>query len=91
MQITRCKKEKDEFLDRLDQRPRAKVAALISLLEEEGPNLKRPFADIVKGKIRELRIHHSSNQYRILYFFGASGIFMGLHKIWWLRVLYGNG
>ncbi len=59
----------DEFLDSLDQRPRAKVAALISLLEEQGPNLKRPYADIVKGKIRELRIHHSSNQYRILYFF----------------------
>lgn len=59
----------DEFLDALDKRSRAKVAALMSLLEEQGPNLKRPYADIVKGKIRELRIHHSSNQYRILYFF----------------------
>ena len=35
----------------------------------EGPDLKRPYADVVSGKIRELRIHHSSNQYRILYFF----------------------
>jgi phage-related protein len=24
---------------------------------------------VVRGKIRELRIHYSSNQYRILYFF----------------------
>jgi phage-related protein len=59
----------DEFLDRLDKKPRAKVAAHLSLLEEQGPNLKRPYADVVRGKIRELRIHQSSNQYRILFFF----------------------
>ena len=45
------------------------MAAHLSLLEEKGPALKRPYADIVKGKIRELRIHYRSNQYRILYFF----------------------
>lgn len=43
--------------------------ACLSLLEERGPNLKRPYADLVRGKIRELRIHQSSNQYRVLYFF----------------------
>ena len=59
----------DDFLDGLDKKSRAKVAAYLSFLEEQGPNLKRPYADIVRGKIRELRIHHSSNQYRILYFF----------------------
>lgn len=59
----------DDFLDLLDKKARAKVAAHLSLLEEQGPNVKRPYADVVRGKIRELRIHHSSNQYRILYFF----------------------
>jgi phage-related protein len=59
----------DDFLDGLDKKSRAKVAAYLSLLEEQGPNLKRPYADIVRGKIRELRILHSSNQYRIFYFF----------------------
>lgn len=59
----------DEFLDGLDKKSRAKVAAYLSLLEEKGPNLKRPYADVVRGKIRELRIHYSSNQYRVLYFF----------------------
>ncbi len=59
----------DDFLDSLDKKSRAKVAAHVSLLEEYGPNLKRPYADIVRSKIREFRIHHSSNQYRILYFF----------------------
>ena len=59
----------DEILDGLDKKSRAKVAAYLSLLEDEGPNLKRPYADVVRGKIRELRIHNSSNQYRVLYFF----------------------
>jgi phage-related protein len=59
----------DEFLDGLDKKSRAKIEAHIALLEEQGPNLKRPYADVVRGKIRELRIHFSSNQYRILYFF----------------------
>ena len=46
----------DDFLDELDKKARAKVAAHLSLLEEQGPHLKRPYADIVRGKIRELRI-----------------------------------
>ena len=40
----------DEFLDGLDKKSRAKVAAYLSLLEDEGPNLKRPYADVVRGK-----------------------------------------
>jgi phage-related protein len=59
----------DDFLDGLDKKSRAKVAARLTLLEEQGPHLKRPYADVVRGKIRELRIHQSSNQYRLLYFF----------------------
>ena len=59
----------DDFLDSLDKKSRAKVAVYLSLLEEHGPHLRRPYADIVRRKIRELRIHQSSNQYRILYFF----------------------
>ncbi len=60
-----------DFLDRLDKKARAKVTAYLSLLEEQGPKLMRPYADVVRGKIRELRIHQSSNQYRILFFFQA--------------------
>jgi len=59
----------DEFLDGLDKKSRAKVAAYLLLLQDEGPNLKRPYADVIRGKIRELRIHYSSNQFRVLYFF----------------------
>jgi phage-related protein len=61
----------DDFLDGLDKKSRAKMVAHLSLLEEQGPNLKRPYADVVREKIRELRIRQSSNQYRILFFFQA--------------------
>ena len=40
----------DAFLDGLDKKSRAKVAAYLSLLEEEGPDLKRPYADVVRRK-----------------------------------------
>lgn len=71
----------DEFLDGLDKKSRAKVAAHLSLLEERGPNLKRPYADVVRGKIRGLRIHYSSNQYRILYFFHVRDQIVLVHAI----------
>jgi len=59
----------DEFLDNLQIKTRAKVEKWIEKLEEEGPNLARPFADVVRGKIRELRVGFASNSYRFLYFF----------------------
>ncbi len=59
----------DEFLDNLPIKIRAKIEKWIEKLEEEGPNLTKPFADVVRGKIRELRVAFGSNQYRFLYFF----------------------
>jgi len=59
----------DEFLDSLNIKHRAKVLRWIKQLEESGPDLKRPYADILKGKIRELRIPFGRNSYRIFYFF----------------------
>jgi phage-related protein len=58
-----------EFLNGLPTKIRAKVAKWIDLLKREGPNLPRPYADIVRGKIRELRVIFGSNAYRFLYFF----------------------
>jgi len=63
----RCPTE--EFLDELQPKIRAKVEKWIEKLGKEGPNLPRPFADVVRGKIRELRIVFGSNCYRFLYFF----------------------
>jgi phage-related protein len=58
-----------EFLEKLQVKVRAKVMKWIEKLEKEGPFLPRPYADIVRGKIRELRVSFGSNEYRFLYFF----------------------
>lgn len=59
----------DEFLDSLEVKVQAKVEKWIEKLEQYGPNLPRPYADKVKGKIRELVIDFARNHYRFLYFF----------------------
>jgi phage-related protein len=63
-----------DFLNKLQIKERAKIEKWIQKLEHEGSNLPRPFADTVKGKIRELRIGFGSNSYRFLYFFCGKNI-----------------
>ena len=57
------------FIDALPQKPKEKVARAAQLLETFGPNLPRPYADTVRGKIRELRIQFGRIEIRILYSF----------------------
>ena len=68
-----------EFLDALSWKTRQKIQAWIDLLEKEGPNLKRPYADKVTGDLCELRIRFASDQVRILYFFFLRGKIILLH------------
>lgn len=63
-----------EFLDGLSPKVRGKVAKWLELLEREGPNLPRPYADVVRGKIRELRVSFGGMHHRFLYFFHGKGI-----------------
>ena len=58
-----------EFLDNLPNKVRGKALQWILKLEQEGPNLPRPYADTVRGKIRELRVIFASVHCRFLYFF----------------------
>ena len=58
-----------EFLVNLPDKIKGKSLRWIQKLEQEGPDLPRPYADIVRGKIRELRISFASQQCRFLYFF----------------------
>ncbi|MCL2557601.1 MAG: type II toxin-antitoxin system RelE/ParE family toxin [Treponema sp.] len=58
-----------EYIDRLTLREQAKTMAFIAMLEEKGPNLPRPYADILEDGIHELRIKLRGTQARILYFF----------------------
>ena len=59
----------EEFLHELPEKVRGKTLRWIDALKTHGPNLPRPYADVVRGKIRELRIIFGSNHYRLLYFF----------------------
>ncbi|HHT9127000.1 MAG TPA: type II toxin-antitoxin system RelE/ParE family toxin [Candidatus Brocadiia bacterium] len=69
----------DDFLNAMDVKARAKVNAFIDLLAHEGHKLLRPYTDIVRGKIRELRIPYRTNQYRILYFFFQKDFIVLVH------------
>ncbi len=57
------------FVDTLDKNQKSKVFAFFTLLQEKGPNLPRPYADLLKDGIHELRIKITGDQYRVLYFF----------------------
>jgi phage-related protein len=58
-----------DFIDGLDILEKAKVFSWITLLEEHGPLLPRPYADLLEDGVHELRIKVSGAQERILYFF----------------------
>ena len=59
----------EEFVDSRSINNKAKILSLFSLLEEKGPTLPRPYADLLKDGIHELRIMLSGDQVRVLYFF----------------------
>lgn len=59
-----------DFIDsKIKKRDQAKLLAHIEALEERGPTLPRPYADLLEEGIHELRIKLSGEQVRILYFF----------------------
>ena len=58
-----------EFIDSRSKKNQAKILSLISVLEEKGPNLPRPYADILTDGIHELRTKLSGEEGRTLYFF----------------------
>jgi len=66
----------DEFSDwweTLTVNEQVDVAACVGLLEECGPNLKFPYSSGIQesayGHMRELRIQHAGQPYRVLYAF----------------------
>jgi hypothetical protein len=71
----------EEYLTSLPVRHRAKMLALIKMLEQEGPNLPFPYSSQVRGKLRELRTQQSKDKFRVLYFGDARRVFVLLHGI----------
>ena len=58
-----------EFIDACPPKHQVKILRFLTLLEEHGPTLPRPYADILKHGIHELRIKLSGDHARLLYFF----------------------
>ena len=58
-----------EYIDHLSPGEQAKILSFIGLLAEKGSNLHRPYADLLKDGIHELRIKLTGTQVRTLYFF----------------------
>jgi hypothetical protein len=58
-----------EFMETLDEKTETKFLAFVKLLGEKGPNLLRPYADTIRGPIRELRVQSGRRNVRVLYFF----------------------
>ena len=59
----------EEYIRKLSVNERAKTLAFIDHLKEKGPDLHRPYADLLEDGIYELRIKLTGEQVRILYFF----------------------
>lgn len=58
-----------EFINQCAPKHQVKVLRLLSLLEEQGPILPRPYADILHDGIHELRFSLARDKVRVLYFF----------------------
>src|SRR6266403_1056711 len=71
----------EEFLTSLALQHRAKLLALIQMLEQEGPNLPFPYSSQVRGKLRELRTQQGKDKLRVLYFGDARRVFVLLHGV----------
>lgn len=58
-----------DFIEECRTAHQVKLFHILELLEELGPNLPRPYADILRDGVHELRVKLSGEQIRMLYFF----------------------
>lgn len=58
-----------DFIQKRKVNDRQKLMNWIEQLEENGPQLPRPYADLLDNGIHELRVKLSGDQVRVLYFF----------------------
>ena len=71
--------EVQDYLKSRKPSDKAKALAWIKLLEEQGPQLPRPYADLLRDGIHELRIKLSGDQLRVLYFFTFKDLIILTH------------
>lgn len=65
--------EFESWWETLSENEQVDVASTVNLLERCGPNLRFPFSSGIEGSkvrhLRELRIQHAGDPYRVLYAF----------------------
>ncbi len=65
--------EFEQWWSKLDGKAIVRINAYVKLLEEKGPNLPFPYSSAVESSchphMRELRVQHKGEPYRILYAF----------------------
>ena len=69
-----------DFIWQQSAKVKAKILGYINLLQEFGLSLGQPYVEKLAGsEVWELKIRHSSNYYRILYFATSGRKFVLLH------------
>ena len=68
-ETTDGKQPAKDFLLSLDYDMRAKIISTISILQDNGPELRKPYSEHLDDGIFELRAKVGSNISRVLYFF----------------------
>jgi hypothetical protein len=58
-----------DFIESRNKENQAKILSVIDYLEQHGPNIPRPYADLLVDGIHELRTKLSGDECRTLYFF----------------------
>ena len=58
-----------DFIENCPPKHQVKILRFLDLLEQYGPTLPRPYADLLRDGVHELRIKLSGDQIRLLYFF----------------------
>ena len=66
---TRGESPVEEFVNAMPEKQQRKVGGFLELLARGGPQLRRPYADHVRGDLRELRMQFGRNEYRVFHFF----------------------
>jgi phage-related protein len=69
----------EAYVNGLEEKHRRKVLTHLGLLAQEGPHLRRPYADVLKGAIRELRVSLARHEHRVLYYFVKEDFVVLLH------------
>jgi phage-related protein len=68
-----------DFINGLEMKAQAVILEHFDALRIQGHNLHRPDADVVKGRIRELRTRFLNNRFRTLYYFYHKDYIILLH------------